>query len=438
MNPDSLKAPRLDVDFSDRAVMQDPFSMFEEVRAAGRVVWNELAQAWMVPGYEDCDAIRLDTRGERFAVPGALRPDVFFWFEAPAISNTEGATHRRLRGGLARYFTPTAMKETWEARVRAAVDELVTPLAERERFELEDLTKIPVVVVGELLGIPEERHEDFRHWNNVLVSNIAFGNEPPEARRAMDDVVGAAKAYLTEEVKRHRRERPDDLLTVMIDLPDWSEGEIRSVALNLLLAGYDTTARLIGLILVALQDHPDQRRLVAENAELIPSAIEEVMRWLGPTQAIVRVVVKDTELAGRKFTTGEVVYPMVGAANRDPARWPDPQRFDILREYKPNLGFGSGVHVCIGAALARLETTIALEALLRVAPEYHFRDIDYGHGFFARGPEHGIIEIRKTLPRSSCSTLAKRGAPISPTPTQSSAKSSPKAQSGADAGTVES
>src|SRR6185312_12955371 len=211
-----------------------------------------------VSGYDDCTAVLTDTQTVQFSVPGALRPDVYFWFDAPAISITEGADHRRLRGPLAHHFAAASMQRNWEPRVRAVVDHLVSPLVERHHlFDIAEFTRIPVIVVAELLGVPEERHEDFRRWSNVLVGNVAFGNEIPEVRREMDVVVAEAKQYLSEEVERHRRERPDDLLTAMVDVPTWSDAEIRAVALNLLLAGYDTTAKLLGLALVALEQHPE-------------------------------------------------------------------------------------------------------------------------------------------------------------------------------------
>jgi hypothetical protein len=184
----------------------------------------------------------------------------------------------------------------------------------------------------------------------------------------------------------------------MVNMPDWSEAEIRSSAVNLLLAGYDTTAKLMGECLVALERYSDQRRLVAENLALVPNAIEEVLRCHGATHGIVREVVRHTMLGGAELQAGDRLYLLLIAANRDPSRWPDPQRFDVRREFKlhlgqPHLGFGLGPHICIGAPLARLETKVALETLLRLAPEYSLRDIDYGNTFFVRGPEGGVINV---------------------------------------------
>jgi cytochrome P450 len=387
--------PQVDVDFSDPALVEDPFPFYEQVRAAGRVVWNGTVGAWMIAGHDDCNEVLTETSGQRFVTVGSRHPEVTFWFEAPNMIIADGKEHRRLRSGLAKYFTPAAIARNWERRVREVVDELLTPLVEgQESFDLiADFTKIPVVIVAEMLGVPEERHEDFRNWSNIIISNLRFGHENPEERRVMDQAIADVNAYIDVEIERHRREELDDVMTIMVNMPDWSEAEIRSSAINLLLAGYDTTARLMGAALVALEQHPDQRRLLAENPELIPNGIEEILRWVGSTQAIVRLVARDTELAGTELTEGQILYLLLIAANHDPSRWADPHVFDVRRPYQTNFGFGGGPHICIGAHLARLETQVAVEALLRLAPEYHLRDIDYGDAFFARGPEKGIVDV---------------------------------------------
>lgn len=157
-------------------------------------------------------------------------------------------------------------------------------------------------------------------------------------------------------------------------------------------AGYETTAKLMSQCLVALEQHPDQRRMLAETPSLIPNAIEEVLRWTGPAQASPKVVARDTELAETLLRDGETVWVLLAAANRDPARWANPDLFDVRRPYQQNLGFGAGAHICIGAPLARLETKIALEGLLELAPDYRLREVDYGDAFLVRGPVRGAID----------------------------------------------
>ena len=169
--------------------------------------------------------------------------------------------------------------------------------------------------------------------------------------------------------------------------------EIRSTSVLLLAAGYDTTAKTMSNSLIALERNPDQRRLVAEDLSLLPAAIEESLRWFGPVQWLPRRAVSDVVLDGMEVSTGETVYVFSAAANRDPRRWDYPERFDVRRESKSHLAFGYGPHLCLGAPLARLETKVALEELLRLAPEYRLRDLDFGRSMFIRGPERGIVEV---------------------------------------------
>jgi cytochrome P450 len=389
-----LPTSQLDVNLFDRAIVADPFPLYEQIRAAGRVVWNGTLAAWMVPGFEECSAVLTDS-GERFAMMNG-DPELIFWFDAPNMIQVDGPEHVRLRRALAPLFTRQAVAR-WEARVGSVVDELLAPLvAGKDSFDLiADFTMIPTVIVAEMLGVPEERHQDFRRWSHAITSNLAYGHEDPHSRAVMHQAADDVNAYLIEEIERHRREEPDDLITAMLRMSGlMSTEEIRSAAILLLIAGYDTTAKLMATSLVVLEQHPDQRHRVVQDPALVPAAVEEVLRWEGVTQMSPRRVERDTTLAGVELTSGDTVYALTAAANRDPGRWQDPWRFDVRRELKSHLGFGFGPHLCLGAPLARLETRVALERLLQVAPDYSLRDIDLGSAFFVRGPERGFLDLR--------------------------------------------
>jgi cytochrome P450 len=255
---------------------------------------------------------------------------------------------------------------------------------------------IPTVIVADMLGVRSDRYDDFQRWSHAIVSNLAWGAEREEIQAIMRRAAVEINEYIREEMERHRSERPDDLFTAMLNFSGekaMTDDEIRSTVVLLVLAGYDTTAKTMGNSLVALESHPDQRRQVAENAELLPAAIEEALRWSGPVQyTSPRLTLKDTEVGGVKISEGDTVYVFLAAANRDPRRWKDPDRFDIHRESKSHVAFGWGPHLCLGAALARLETKVAIEYLLKIAPDYTLRDVDLGNSFFMRGPERGFIE----------------------------------------------
>jgi cytochrome P450 len=388
-----LTTNRLDLNFFERAAIENPFPLYEEIRSVGNVVWNELLGGWMVVGFDESSTVLTD-KGEHFTEINS-DPELIFWFDAPNMITVDGPTHQRLRGGLASLFTRSAVAKM-EQRVEAVVDQLLTPLGASSEFDLADFTMIPTVIVAEMLGVPEEHHGDFRRWSHEIVSNLAYGHEDEQVREVMHRAAREVNAYLGEEIERHRREQPDDLLTKMVNLSGgdaMTDEEIRSTAVLLLLAGYDTTAKTLASCLVALQAHPDERRLVAEDPALIPGAVEEVLRWSGPVQFLPRLVMLDTVLGDTDLPAGDTVFVFAGAANRDPKRWTDPQRFNVRREVKSHLAFGWGPHLCIGAPLARLETKVALERLLQLAPDYRLRDIDYGPSFFVRGPERGLVDV---------------------------------------------
>ncbi len=386
---------QVNTNFFDPSYLEDPFPLYEEIRAVGNVVWNDVLGGWLVVSYDECLSVVTDS-GHRF-VQLSGDPELTFWFEAPNMIAADGPEHRRLRGTLAPLFTRSAVAK-WEKRVREVVTDLLAPLvAGRDSFDLiADFTTLPTVIVSEMLGVPEERYDDFQRWSHDIVTNLSFGHENEESLAVLRRAATEINGYLAEEIERHRQDRPDDLLTTMLDMEGsdaMSSEEIRSTAVLLLAAGYDTTAKTMANSLIALERNPDQRRLVAKDLSLVPAAIEESLRWFGPVQWLPRRAIIDTSLDGMDVATGEIVYVFSAAANRDPARWEHPERFDVRREAKSHLAFGYGPHLCLGAPLARLETKVALEELLRLAPEYRLRDLDFGQSMFIRGPERGIVDV---------------------------------------------
>jgi cytochrome P450 len=387
--------PHTDANLFDPGVVADPYPIYETIRAVGNVVWNDAVGGWNIVGFDELREVVSDS-GERFRELNG-DPGVTYWFEAPNLITVDGAEHTRLRGALAPFFTRNAVAK-WEERVTEVVLDLVRPLAEGNRtYDLiADFTMIPTIVVADLLGISPKRYSDFRRWSHAIVSNLSYGAESEEAHVVMRAASAEINDYIQEEIDRHRRDAPDDTLTAILGLTGrfaMTDEEVRSAVVLLVLAGYDTTAKMMGNALLALEQHPDQRRDVVSDPSLLPATIEESLRWCGPAQATVRVAVADTTLGGIDLSAGETLYLLHAAANRDPRRWKDPTSFDIHREQKSHLALGWGPHLCLGAPLARLETRVAIEHLLRVAPEYSLEDVDFGHAFFVRGPERGLIEV---------------------------------------------
>ena len=367
-------------------------------------MWNDLLHAWVIVGFEE--GVGVMTDNERFVMmnTGDMTP----WFEAPNMITVDGDLHRRLRGALAPLFTRTAIAR-WEQRVNEVVGSILEPLvAGNDSFDLiADFTKIPTIIVADMLGVPAERHADLMRWSHAIVSNLAYGMEDEARRNALTQASQELNEYVAEEIERHRREPQDDLFTTMLGLsgPDaMSIDEIRSTGILLLVAGYDTTAKTMSNCLIAFERNPEQRRMIAEDLALVPTAIEEGLRWYGPVQGGGRIAAVDIDVAGTPIAAGDRVFVFRAAANRDPRRWERAHEFDLFRELKSHLGFGWGPHLCLGAQLARLEVKVGLEQLLRLAPDYRLTDIDLGRSVFIRGPEAGTISGRRPRRLVQCGT----------------------------------
>lgn len=280
--------------------------------------------------------------------------------------------HTRLRGLVSRAFTPRQMARL-EGRIVALADEVLAPLASRGRFELmADLAyPFPARVICELIGLPPEDHELIATHGK----DLAVGLDPlPSAEQIAraDRAVVALRDHLAGPI-RERRDRPgDDLLSALVtaeaDGDRLDHDELVATVILLLIAGHETTANLIGSSVALLDAHPDQRAALRDRPELAETAVEELLRLEPPVQMNQRNALEDVELAGRTIPKGSIVILLIGAANRDPEVFAEPDRLDLARTPNPHLSFSAGAHFCLGAALARMEGRIVLPALYRALP----------------------------------------------------------------------
>jgi cytochrome P450 len=223
-------------------------------------------------------------------------------------------------------------------------------------------------VIAEMLGVEPERMHDFKRWSDAFIEGATGpGRADPFAPRFVDAVI-ELMVYLRGVIRRRRREPGDDLISALLaQAPGGtalSEIELLMFVQLLLVAGNETTTNLIGNAVQALLDHPDQLELVAAEPGLVPELVEEVLRFDAPIQMVFRTATSECEVAGARIPKGATVAALLGSANRDERRFPDPDVFDVRREPRGHLGFGFGEHFCLGAALARLEARAALEALV--------------------------------------------------------------------------
>jgi cytochrome P450 len=328
-------------------------------------------------------------------------------FGAATMLSSDRPEHDRLRGVVNKAFLPRQVSAL-EGSIRELTQDLVRPLAGGGEHELMDLLAhpLPSIVIAEMLGVPREDHPRFKEWSNAVIGGLddpdSSVEDPLSRLRAYlvnpkrNALIAEFRRYLAEQIDRYRVERADNLISRMVEANEHdqlSPDELTASTFLLLIAGNETTTRLIANLSLALHRHPDQRDLLVEEPGLIPDAVEEGLRFDSPVQAMSRVATADTEIAGTAIPRGAVVTMLMGAANRDPLQFADPDVFDVRRPDKAHVSFGYGIHFCLGAPLARRETRIAFEELLRVAPGFHVvtpdAELDYAPmiGPTLRGPE---------------------------------------------------
>lgn len=373
------KVPALPVKIGTLAFARDAAEHFRWMHAEAPVCRAKVSviNAVLLAGHDDCRNYLKDPRTVRdrrkvggrtkapFPLPRAVQ------MMASSMVNEDEPEHRRLRSLVSQAFTPRALGRLGE-RVEALTDELLDAVPKREPFDLLAAYSlpIPVTVIRELLGVAEQDMPRFsqslraltRGYNLFSVLASLFIDMPRTVR------------LLDEMIERKRKAPEQDMLSALIAVEEAGEQlsheELLAMAYLLIIAGYETTVHLITNSVLTLLQHPDQladlRASLDAGDELLDATIEEVLRYAGPVQGTKpqypteTLVIRDVEIP-----RGTTVFPCLGAANRDPSVWTNPDRFDIHREHHKNFGFGFGPHFCLGAALARMETKIALRKLLR-------------------------------------------------------------------------
>ena len=362
----------------DPAFLADPYPTYRRLRTEDPVHHSPL-DFWVLTRYEDVVAVLRDPRfikeplaafvAARFGV--AVPPGV-----GVSMLDRDPPDHTRLRSLVSKAFTPRVV-EGLRPRIQAIVDSLITRAEAAGSMDLieEFAYPLPVNVICEMLGVPVEDHERFKGWSLDIARGLDSILLPQEsevprrsgaARHAMGD-------YFRGLVAERRASPRGDLLSALIAAEEagdkLSEEELLATCILLLIAGHETTVNLIGNGTLALLRHPGELRRLRETPGLIGSAVEELLRYDGPVQRTARIPSTDVTISGRTIGKGEMVMPFIGAADRDPAQFPDPDRLDLARTDNRHIAFGWGIHFCLGAPLARVEGQIAIDALVRRLPK---------------------------------------------------------------------
>jgi cytochrome P450 len=408
--PRATLAGDIDEALNSESFFADPYSTYARLREEDPVHWCEPWGQWVVTRFDDVLAVNKDP--QRFSsagwekkfitqLPPELRqlPHMQRHYGTKVLSMTDPPEHTRLRRLVVRSFTPRVLEA-----LRPAIEQLVDDLLdEAERGTSMDAIgqfayPLPAIVIGKLLGAPEDGREDFMRWSKTIVDFVGTGHPDEERARNNEQTLKEFREFLEPIIQDRRRDPQEDLISILASSDGGdrlSDDEIVSTCIVLLFAGHETTANLIGNGLLALLRHPDQLELLRAEPERMTAAVEELLRYDSPVQRNRRLAMEDMTFGGKQIRQGDSVLVFMGSANRDAAKFADPDTLDITRAPNPQMAFGHGIHFCAGAALTRLEAPIALQALLDRFPNVRLAD-DFGERWHRNITFRGLesLELR--------------------------------------------
>lgn len=380
---------------TDPAFVQDPYTFYDTARSAGDFFWWDDYDMACAVSHKMVHAVLRDRRMGR-ECPAELAPDIpahlkpFYDVEAHSMLELEPPRHKRLRGLVLRAFTSRTI-----AALGPDITRLCHDLIDRFPDTPFDLLTayaqpVPVVVISRLLGVPEDRADDLLRWSNAMVAMYQARRTPEiEARavEATEDFVAFMRGY----VAKRRKTPTDDLISTLIaaeeDGQKLTEDELITTCILLLNAGHEATVHTLGNGTKTLLEH--------NLSHIDDATVEEVIRYDPPLHMFTRWVYEDVDLGGHQFKRGDQIACLLGAANRDPAAYDSPARFDPARNGPQNTSFGGGIHFCVGAPLARLELRIALDVLFKRCPDLRLTDTPrYGDVYHFHGLQRLMVATR--------------------------------------------
>ena len=392
----------------------NPYPFFDALRKQDPLHWSEPLGGWVVTGYQEVVQVLrnpadFSSVGRMAALLTGLSKTERAHFQ-PVIDHfsvgmirSDPPDHTRLRRLINKAFTPRRVTESRHA-IESIVNELLARWDDRREVDLVEALAfpLPASVICRMLGLPPEDSSRIHQWTLGMNSVIAATLPLREAAEQMQHSFLEMQQYYRQEIANRRQAPRDDLLSLLVVAEDeqerLSEAELISTAENLFSAGHETTTSLIANGVLTLLKHPEQLQQLAESPDApgLSMAIEEILRFESPVQRQTRVVRHNCELAGQQMRQGQLVFVMIGAANRDPAEFDQPNRFDIQRNPNKHIAFGAGVHFCIGAPLARLEAEIAFTALLDRWQDFQLisEEVDWMESAALRCPAALPIRLR--------------------------------------------
>jgi len=375
-----ISAEGLDEILVSQEFLEDPYPILRWLREEDPVHWSDSMGGWVLTRYDDIvttfkDVSHYSNAGRLAKAVEYLPPESranFQTFENHfrqiSLISSDPPDHTRLRALITKAFTPR-MVEALQPRIQAIVSGLLDSVESQGGADIiRDLAvPLPVTVIGEIFGVPSTERSLFKGWADDLLAFQGV-NKPSESALARSQkALIEIREYLSKLIRVRRREPRQDLLSELVAAEaeggKLSESELLNSCITLLVAGHETTASLIGNGVYTLLSHPDQWRLLRSDPSLLTSAIEEILRYESPVARQPRLMKVAGEMRGKQIRAGQMVFQMLNAANRDPAQFTEPDRFDITRRQNRHIAFGLGIHFCVGAALARAEAHIVFSAL---------------------------------------------------------------------------
>ncbi|HEV8573437.1 MAG TPA: cytochrome P450 [Dehalococcoidia bacterium] len=377
-------------------MMADPYPTYRALRERGHVQRTS-AGHWIATGYAEVSQLLTDQRfGEAAGRGGRIRlsrgkregPQRLLG-RVDTMLSVDPPEHTRLRRLVSKAFTPRSVQKM-RPRIQQIVNELLEKIDEGGKFDLvsELAWPLPVIVIAEMLGIPREDRERFKRWSDAMVATLGGDYSALDAARQSNEEL---VEYVSRVIAERRKEPRDDLISRLVAAEErgqtLSEDEMLGTVALLLVAGNETTTHLISNGMLALLRNPTQMARLRDDPSLLPSAVDELLRYTGPVHTTRRVARADVSLGGAQIRRGEVVIGLLAAANRDPDKYPNPDRLDIGRNPTDHVAFGDGIHFCLGAALARLEGQVTIGTLLQRFPNPRLLDDEpeWGGTFAIRG-----------------------------------------------------
>jgi cytochrome P450 len=388
------------IDFNplDPALNCDPYPVYRRLRADAPMLRLEDLNMWVLTRYTDCaaalshPALKMEYRQFQMLRQGeSVVDEPFFQLMARQVTARDGVDHRRLRALSSAAFTAKRVNELTERTKQIAADLVTTmkhdPVADLvESFSL----RVPLAVISLLLGVPQSDYELIEHWSHAMKPAVQFLPMTSEQLAAANDAVLGLDDYFRQAIESRKAHPRDDLLTATIAAADenTTDEELSANSWALYVAGHETSANAISLSVIAMLTHRTQWELLRSHPELVKSAAMECLRFDTPGQATARMATAPLELGGQQIAQGSVVVTYIGAANRDPEQFDNPDVLDITRG-KRGLSFGAGAHTCLGQLLSRMESEVALGILTEMVPDLDFAaEPEFSDTPVMRGVEH--------------------------------------------------